>query len=199
MNAPLETRALQQRPSDQQLLFEPNLSINGSISADTVSFVLDRLAQIRADGVDLVVELNTGGGDADAARRIALEMRLFQRHSGCRAYCVGKTNVYSAGVTILAAFPRENRFLTEDAVLLVHERRLDESLSLTGPIKSCLQIVREQLQLLETAERMEMEGFRELVEGSSLSLEDIYQRAKTNCYLTARHAWEAGLIGGILK
>jgi ATP-dependent protease ClpP protease subunit len=185
-------------PTDGQLLFEPNLSINGQISSDTLAFVLGRLAQVRADGVDLLVELNTQGGDADVARRIALEVRLFQRHSGRNAFCVGKTSVYSAGVTILAAFERENRYLTDDTVLLVHERRLDESIQLTGPIRSCLQIVREQLQLLETARELEMEGFRELVEGSALSLEDIYEQAKTNCYLTAREAEEAGLIGGIL-
>jgi hypothetical protein len=85
------------RPPTTQLLFEPNLSINGLISSDTIRFVLDRLAQVRSDGVDLFVELNTQGGDADVARRIALEFRLFQRHSERNAYCVGKTNVYSAG------------------------------------------------------------------------------------------------------
>jgi hypothetical protein len=52
--------------------------------------------------------------------------------------------------------------------------------------------------LLETAEAIEMEGFRELVEGSALSLENLYQRAQTNCYLTAQEAQEAGLIGGIV-
>jgi ATP-dependent protease ClpP protease subunit len=186
------------RPPDRQLLFEPNLSINGLISPDTLGFVLDRLNRVRSDGIDLQVELNTQGGDADVARRIALEVRLFRRHSGQKAFCVGKTCVYSGGITILAAFERENRYLTDDAVLLVHERRLDQTLQLTGPIKSCLQIVREQLQLLETTEALEMEGFRELVEGSALSLDDIYERAKTNCYLTAEEAQEAGLIGGIL-
>ncbi|WP_280812031.1 hypothetical protein [Mesorhizobium sp. L48C026A00] len=43
------------------------------------------------------MEINTNGGDADAARRIALEIRLFRQHSGRNAYCVGKTKVYSAG------------------------------------------------------------------------------------------------------
>lgn len=182
-----------------QLLFQPNLSINGAISEATLVFVLDRLAQIRADGADLFMELNTQGGDADVARRIALEIRLFQRYSGREAYCVGKTCVYSAGVTILAAFKRENRFLTDDAVLLVHERRLDQTIQLTGPITSCLQIISEQLELLETARKLEIEGFRELVEGSTLSLEDICEQAKTNCYLTSREAMDAGLIGRILK
>jgi len=43
-----------------------------------------------------------------------------------------------------------------------------------------------------------MEGFRGLVQGSTLSLDDIYERAKTNCYLTAQKAQKACPIGGIL-
>ena len=69
-----------------------------------------------------------------------------------------KTNVYSAVVTIFAAFPRDRRFLTEDAVLLVHERRLDQIVQLCGPINASIQIIREQLTMLETAHKLEMEG-----------------------------------------
>ncbi len=61
-------------------------------------------------------------------------------------------------MTIFAAFPRERRFLTEDAVLLVHERRLDQVVLLCRPIKASIQIIREQLNMLETAHKLEMEG-----------------------------------------
>ena len=67
------------------------------------------------------------------------------------------------GVTILAAFPRDTRYLTEDAILLIYERRLESYIDLNGPIRSCLQIVREQLSLLETAQHLELAGFGELV------------------------------------
>lgn len=187
------------RPSNDELIFLPNLSINGPITDQTLVFFLGRLAEIRNADEDLRMELNTNGGDADVARRIALEIRLFLRHSGRRAYCVGKTRVYSAGVTILASFPKEARFLTDDAVLLVHERRLEATLSLNGPLKACIQIVSEQLELLKTAEKLEREGFAELVENSLLTPEDIYERATTNCYLAARDALEKGLIQDILR
>ena len=186
------------RPTDQELLFHPNLSINGSITPDTVGFVLGRLEDIRSNQAPLIAEINTDGGDADAARRIALEVRLFQRHSGQEAYCVGKSNVYSAGVTILAAFTRTNRFLTDDAILLIHERRLDTTLQLDGPIRSCMQIVREELALLETAQELELAGFEELVEGSDLTVERLYKMATTNCYMVAKDAFKHGLIGGVL-
>jgi hypothetical protein len=54
-------------------------------------------------------------------------------------------------VTILAAFAPKNGFITSDAILLVHERRLDTTMQLSGAIRSYLQLVREQLSLLETA------------------------------------------------
>ncbi|AZV17814.1 MULTISPECIES: ATP-dependent Clp protease proteolytic subunit [unclassified Mesorhizobium] len=185
-------------PELARLLFEPNISINGPIGQDTVTFFLGRLEEVRRSGQDMLMELNTSGGDADAARRIALEIRLFRLHSGRRAYCVGKTQVYSAGVTIFAAFDRHCRFLTEDAVLLVHERRMDTSLALNGPMRSCIQIVREELALLETAEQLEMEGFRELVNGSSLTAEELYQRATNNCYIHAEDACRLGLVAEVL-
>ena len=181
-----------------EMLFQPNISINGLIADDTLSFFLGRLETIRSAGEDMIMELNTNGGDADVARRIALEVRLFFRHSGRKACCVGKTKVYSAGVTILAAFPRECRFLTDDAVLLIHERRLDYNVALNGPLKSCVQIIKEQLAMLETAERLEVEGFRELVEGSSLTTDELYDRATKNCYIHAEEALKDGLIAAIL-
>jgi ATP-dependent protease ClpP protease subunit len=196
---PRTFQTLSERPSTEDLLFRPNISLNGRISEEaTLPFFLDRLQSVRDAGEDLILELNTIGGDADAAARIALEIRLFIRHSGRRAFCVGKTVVYSAGVTILAAFPRSCRFLTEDAVLLVHERQLDKSLELKGPIKACVQIVTEQLRMLETAQGQELAGFRALIEDSDLSLDELYAQASKSCYLAAREALGLGLIAEIL-
>jgi len=113
--------------------------------------------------------------------------------------CVGKSNVYSAGVTLLAAFSRENRFLTEDAISLVHERRLEATLQLSGPIRSYLQIVREQLSLVETAEQLELPGFKELVEGSYLTVDELYESAIENCYMKAETAVGHGFIASVLR
>jgi ATP-dependent protease ClpP protease subunit len=186
------------RPSDQELLFKPNRSINGAITRDTVTFVLGRSEDLRKSQQALITEINTDGGDADAARRVVLEVRLFRKHSGQEAYCVGKSNVYSAGVTIFAAFARENRFLTDDAILLIHERRLDSTLELNGPIRACLQMVREQLALLETARELELAGFKELIEGSDLTVEKLSEMAATNCYMKAEAALKHGLVGAII-
>jgi hypothetical protein len=111
---------------------------------------------------------------------------------------VGKTAVYSAGITILAAFPCAARFLTRDAVLLVHERRVSKKLVLEGPMQSLIQIVREQLAEFETSRELEIEGFRQLVAGSRLRAEELYQRATENCYIRAEEALELNLIAEIL-
>jgi ATP-dependent protease ClpP protease subunit len=195
---PYEAAGQPDRPRDSRLLFEPNISINGLITSDTLGFFLGRLQAVRQDGIDLIMELNTDGGDADVARRIALEIRLFCKHSKGKAYCVGKTKVYSAGVTILAAFPRRQRYVTEDAVLLVHERHMQQSISLNGPLKACIQIVREQLALLETAEQLEREGFEELVQGTCIAPEQLYEKATQNCYITADEAVRIGIVSAIL-
>jgi hypothetical protein len=55
----------------------------------------------------VVLELTTEGGDADGARRMALEIRLCREWHNRDTYFVGKTVVMSAGITIMAAFPRQ--------------------------------------------------------------------------------------------
>ncbi|MDF0663664.1 MULTISPECIES: ATP-dependent Clp protease proteolytic subunit [unclassified Rhizobium] len=181
-----------------QLLFEPNASINGPIDEKAVTSFLDQIAAVRAGDQDLVLELNTVGGDADAARRIALEIRLFSGRAGRAAHCVGKSYVYSAGVTILAAFDTPNRYLTADAFLLIHERRISGSLELSGPITACIQTVQEKLAMLENAQRLEKKGFAELARGSQMSAEELFHCARKNCYMSAQDALGYGLIGRIL-
>jgi ATP-dependent protease ClpP protease subunit len=183
-----------------RLLFEPNIRINVPIDEKTLGDFLEQLATVRSGQQDLILELNTIGGDADIARRIAEEIRLFDAHSGRTASCVGKTFVYSAGVTILAAFKKSRRFVTHDTVLLIHERRMDgQQLQMSGPISSSIQIVREALSLLETGQRLETDGFAELVEGSRLTVEELIECIRANCYMTAQQCLERGLIEDILR
>ena len=79
--------------ADTTLLYQPNIRIAGNISSGTLWDVLNALAQIRLTNEDLVLEVMTEGGDADTARRIALEISLFIRDSGRTAYFIRKTIV----------------------------------------------------------------------------------------------------------
>ena len=184
---------------DDPELLEPNIRIYGPIGDGTVWSVLDRLDEIRKTDDAIVLELTTQGGDADAALRIALEIRLFRQKFRRKACFVGKTSVMSAGITIMSAFPSECRYLTDDTVLLIHERRMTKTLQLDGPMGSSRQILREQLALVESAERVERETFGFLAEGSNLSEEEIYDRARNNFYLTAEEAKKVGLVGTIIS
>ena len=58
----------------------------------------------------------------------------------------------------MAAFPRANRFLTRDTVLLVHGRRWDKELRLTGPLSASIQIARETVAQLEIGLQLEKEA-----------------------------------------
>lgn len=98
----------------------------------------------------------------------------------------------------MAAFPNTHRYPVADTVLLIHERRMQKSLDLNGPIKSNIQIVREMLAQLEMAERIERAGFAELARGSRLADDELYQRATENCNLTTQEALDLTLIAGII-
>jgi len=185
-------------PDRHKLLFEPNVRIHGLIDDNIVLAFLKDLKTVRDNKSDLYVEIDTPGGDADGARRISLEIKLFLAYSGLNGYILGKNTVYSAGMTIFAAFPRAARFLCPQAVLLIHERRLDKDISLKGPIRGSLQIIREQLALLETAEKLEDEGFSDLIRGSRISLDELRDLALNNCYMMADKALELDLVRDVV-
>lgn len=185
-------------PETTEFLFSPNIRLYGSIEPATVTHFLDQLAPLRAGREPIVLELTTEGGDAEAARRIALEIRLCRQWHKRETYFVGKTNVLSAGMTIMAAFPRNRRFVTADTVLLVHERRIQRTINLNGPIRADMQMLREALAELESAQRLEQEGFADLAADSRLSTEELYRRAADNFYLSAQEAAALGLVAGII-
>lgn len=129
---------------------------------------LERLLE-QAEGADgegpLAIEVFTLGGDADVGRRLAAEIGLLQRRLDRRVVFLGKTAVYSAGVRIMAGFRREDRFLTPDACLLIHERQLSKTLELNGPLQSCRPRVEAVLAEIESGLRFQREGFASLVAG----------------------------------
>ena len=183
---------------DSELLHRPNVRLYGPIDDALVRDCLKQIQAARDASEPLVMELTTEGGDAEGGRRIALEVRLYREWHKQETYFVGKTAVMSAGVTIMAAFPKACRFLTPDTELLIHERRLQKTLSLDGPIRANIQIVREMLSQLESAERIEKDGFSELVKGSRITLDELYRRSITCLYLPAAEALKLELIAGVV-
>lgn len=178
-------------------LAKPDICLYGSVDDAMFHDFQDKLNKV-PEGRPVVVELMTFGGDADVGRRIALEVRLARKRTGQDFFFLGKTVVYSSGVTIMAAFPRANRYLTRDTVLLIHGRRMDKHIHFTGSLSTSIQIAKDMLAQLEIGVRLEREGFVELIAGSDVGEEEIFRLAETSWYLSAEEALSRGLIAGIL-
>lgn len=147
----------------------------------------------------VVVQLTTLGGAADTGRRIAREIGMRCRALNRRVVMVGLTNVYSAGVTIMSGFRREDRFLSPRCSLLIHERQMDSHIHFFGPLSAVKLVTLGKLKEIEEGIALQNEGFRELIEGSSVTFDEICKMAAETTYLTAQEALDRGLIAGILE
>src|SRR4051794_7464829 len=93
------------------ILANPQISLIGDIGEVTVGRFLDQLRQAEQAGGDIALEITTLGGDPEMARRIVLEIDRARARMTGRFVFLGKTVVYSAGATIMSAFPRKDRWL----------------------------------------------------------------------------------------
>jgi hypothetical protein len=121
-----------------------------------------------------------------------------ERLPKCRFVFVGKSAVYSAGTTLMSAFPVHDRFLTNEAVLLLHCRQLEKTVELSGPIRSSLPLVEALCHQIKTGIELELEHFKRLITGSNVSIEELLERALYNWYLSSEEALRRGLIAGIV-
>lgn len=172
------------------------VSLVGDVTSASGRQLLDDLAASPRD-CPLVVEVSTPGGDAEIARLIVQDIdRLRQCRPALRF--LGKTQVFSAGVTLMSAFPPEDRYLTRDTILLIHGRQLDKTVEISGPMRASIAKVDALKAQLELGVRLEEDNFARLIQGSSIAMDDLIQRALHNWYLTADEALSLGLVGGLV-
>lgn len=135
---------------DRALLHRPHIRLLGSVDEKMLQGLLDGLDGAKDDGSDLSLEISTLGGDAEIARRMVLELDLARTRLPSRRFLfIGKTTIYSAGVTVMSAFPREERFVTSDSSFLIHCRQLEKTVEISGPLRGSLpkvEALREQLE-----------------------------------------------------
>lgn len=193
-----ETRNVAQQNETKRKLpsLHPDVRLLGNIDEAMVQRFLDQSGAAQGDK-PLVLELSTMGGDAESARRLAEEVALLRQAR--EVFFLGKTYVYSAGITVMAAVPATHRFLTPDTILLVHERRMERTVQITGALRSAIAVARDLLAELEIGQVLERRGFEQLAAGSKLSADELLQRVlDKDWYLTAGEALELQLIGGIV-
>lgn len=175
----------------------PDIRLFGKVNEAMLSEFFRQQSEVQP-GKPIVMELSTSGGDADIGRRIAQEVRMW-RDSGLEVFFLGKTFVFSAGITIMSALPRTHRFLTADCELLIHERKMKKDLHLEGALRGCMSAVNDVLAEIESGQRLEREGFAQLVDGSCLSATDVGDKVyNKDWYLTAQQALDLRLIAGVI-
>ena len=147
----------------------------------------------------IVVELSTLGGDPEVARMMGEDIRFASEINPERRFVfLGKAAIYSAGTTFMSFFHRENRYLTRGTRLMIHERKLSKELRLDGPLTTCVATVKAALNEIECSIAIQNEGFQNLILGSSVTIEEVLERAPANWYLEAEEARQMGLIEAIL-
>ena len=104
----------------------------------------------------------TSGGDS------RLKFDCCASKTAGKVYFLGKsTSVPPASPT--APFLSKHRFLTEDCVLLVHERRMDKELKLSGALLASTAALKDALAKIMNGQELERDRFNELVEGAHLT------------------------------
>ena len=147
----------------------------------------------------IVIELSTLGGDPEVARMMGEDVRF---HSDLaperRIVFLGKAAIYSAGTTFMSFFARGNRYLTRGTRLMIHERKLSKTLTIDGPLTSCIATVTATLHEIEASIVIQNEGFENLIRGSRVTMDEVLEKAPANWYIEAGEAQQLGLIEAVL-
>ena len=176
----------------------PRILLAGAVDYAMYDRFRDQLANAPKTGLT-VIELSTLGGDPEVARMMGEDVR-FQSdiNPSRRLVFLGKAAIYSAGATFMSFFAVENRYLTRGARVMIHERKMDKQLHVTGPLTTCIASVRAMLNELEHSIAIQNEGFENLVRGSSVTMEEVLKRAPANWYIEAQEAKALGLIAEVI-
>lgn len=177
----------------------PQISLLGEVNEAMVETLVTGLRKCERGDGDIVIEITTGGGDAELARRLVLEIEQARRRMpGRRLIFLGKTQVHSAGVTLMSAFPCRDRYVTTDTILLIHSRQLEATIEISGPMRTSLPEVEALKKQIELGLRLEEENFRRLIEDCDIDLPEISEKALHSWYLPAKEASERGLVAGVI-
>jgi ATP-dependent protease ClpP protease subunit len=176
----------------------PAVLLGGPVDYEMYNRFREQLSRAPANG-NVVIELSTLGGDPEVARMMGEDVRYQSDHEPERRFVfLGKAALYSAGTTFMSFFALKNRYLTRGTRLMIHERKLSKTLTIEGPLTSCVASVKATLNEIEASIAIQNEGFENLVRGSRVTMEQVLQRAPFNWYIEAQEALSLGLISAVL-
>ena len=175
------------------LLARPHIQLHGVVDDMMYARFKTQLAGAPLDG-PLIVSITTLGGDPEMGRAMGDDIRLLRDNTGRETLFLGKVAVYSAGATFMSAFPNNSRFLTRGTRLMLHERLMTSTVQLAGPLSTLPSVLKAKLHEIEHSILIQEEGFRDIVAGSKVTLDDLRERATSNWYIEAEEARELGLV-----
>lgn len=176
----------------------PAILLSGPVDAAMYSDFRRQLDAAPEEGL-VVMELSTLGGDPEVARMMGEDVRFHSDQSpGRRIVFLGKAAIYSAGTTFMGFFVRENRYLTRGTRLMIHERLLTKTIQLNGPLTTCVPSLEGVLNEINASIAIQNEGFENLIRGSSVTMEEVLQKAPSNWYIEASDAQRLGLVEAVV-
>lgn len=196
--APMVRRAMtNSNATDYPLLANPQIQLHGTVDNVMYENFKNQLSAATGDE-PLVVSITTLGGDPEMARAMGDTIRLLREYTGRETLFLGKVAVYSAGATFMSAFPAEKRFLTRGTRLMIHERIMNSTVQLSGPLNTLAPVLLAKLNEIQDSIRIQDEGFAALVEGTQVSLDELKAKAPSNWYIEAEEARRLGLVLDII-
>jgi ATP-dependent protease ClpP protease subunit len=175
----------------------PKILLSGTVDYEMYKSFRAQLDAANKKGL-IVTELSTLGGDPEVARMMGEDIRFHSESTQGRFVFLGKAAIYSAGTTFMSFFATENRYLTRGTRLMIHERKLDKKLQISGPLTACIATVRAMLNEIEASIAIQNEGFKNLILGSDVSMEEVLQKAPCNWYIEANDAKRLKLVTDII-
>ena len=174
------------------------MTLSGGVDYNMYTEFRRQLAAAPEKGL-VVCELSTLGGDPEVARMMGEDVRYHSDLDPERRFVfLGKAAIYSAGTTFMSFFARDNRYLTRGTRLMIHERKLKKTLEIDGPLTTCVASVKATLNEIEASIAIQNEGFESLILGSSVTMEEVLERAPFNWYIEAQEALQLGLVKAVL-
>lgn len=155
--------------------------LSGNIREDTASYFLEQITALEVTdmGKPISIYVDTYGGSVDAA----LCMYDAIKACSCPIVTIGIGKVMSAGVLLLAAGDKGNRFITENTRVMVHE----VSGGAFGSISEMETSVQETRRLQETYVDL-------LVLSTGVKKAKLLKDMKEETYMSAEEAVNYGLV-----
>ena len=177
---------------------QPAILLSGTVDYAMYNNFRAQLASAPMEGL-VVVVLSTLGGDPEVARMMGEDIRYHSEIEPQRRFVfLGKAAIYSAGTTFMSFFHRENRYLTRGTRLMIHERKMNKSVHVEGPLTTCIASLEATLNEIRESIVIQNEGFANLILGSNVTMEEVLEKAPSNWYIEAEVAEARGLIEAVL-